>query len=113
MNANIVKKEINKFNSFLISSHINPEGDSIGSQLALASLLKRLGKDVIVLNESPVPHILRFMHGADGIAKKMPAGSNFQAAVILDCPDMTRIGNISQYVTRDKVIFNIDHHISN
>jgi phosphoesterase RecJ-like protein len=113
MNADIVKKEIKRFDSFLITSHINPEGDSIGSQLALASLLKQLGKKLVILNESPVPHMLRFIHGSDAIARELPADFNFQAVLVVDCPDMTRIGNISQYISHDKVVFNIDHHISN
>ncbi len=113
MNARTVKPAIQKFNKFLISSHINPEGDSIGSQIAMASLLMRIGKDALILNESPVPHLLRFMNGTEKILKEMPQNFNFQAAIILDCPDLTRIGKISEYVTKDKVVFNIDHHVSN
>ncbi|MFC1620772.1 bifunctional oligoribonuclease/PAP phosphatase NrnA [Candidatus Omnitrophota bacterium] len=113
MSARSIKKIIKKFDTFLISAHINPEGDSVGSQIALASLLKRLGKKVIIVNESPVPHILRFMNGVDGILKELPRNVDFQAAVVLDCPDMSRIGKISEYVTKDKAVINIDHHISN
>jgi len=113
MSAKAIKKIIKKFDTFFISAHINPEGDSVGSQIALASLLKRLGKKAIIVNESPVPHILRFMNGVDGILKELPHNVDFQAAVILDCPDMSRLGKASEYVTKDKVIINIDHHISN
>lgn len=113
MSAKAIKKIIKKFDTFFISAHINPEGDSVGSQIALASLLKRLGKKVMIVNESPVPHILRFMNGVDGILKELPRNVDFQAAVILDCPDMSRLGKTSEYVTKDKVVINIDHHISN
>ncbi|MBU1007030.1 MAG: bifunctional oligoribonuclease/PAP phosphatase NrnA [Candidatus Omnitrophica bacterium] len=113
MNAKQISKAIKEFNSFLISAHINPEGDAVGSQLAMASLLRRLGKKVTILNESPVPHNLRFMKGAEEILKEAPADLNFEAAVILDCPDVGRLGNVARHVTGDKAIFNIDHHISN
>ncbi len=113
MSVKTISKAIKKFNRFLISAHINPEGDAIGSELALASLLRRLGKEVIILNESPVPHILRFMKGADTILKDPPKNLDFEAAIILDCPDMSRVGNVSPHVSDDKVVFNIDHHVSN
>ncbi len=113
MSIKTAKTAIKKFNKFLISAHINPEGDSIGSQIALASLLRRIGKDVIILNDSPVPHVLQFMNGTENILKEMPRNFEFDAAIILDCPDMTRVGSISKYIGSDKIIINIDHHISN
>jgi len=113
MSATKIKNVIKKFNRFLITSHINPEGDSIGSQIAVASLLKRLQKDVVILNESPVPQRLQFMKGTEKILKKMPCNFDFQAAIILDCPDMTRTGKVSEHITKEKIVINIDHHISN
>jgi len=113
MNIAQIKKIIKKFNKFLISSHINPEGDSIGSQIALASLLRRLGKEVIILNESPLPHTLRFMKGTENILKEMPKDFNFQALIILDCPDLGRIGKVKDSFSKEYPIINIDHHISN
>ncbi len=104
---------IKKLNKFFISAHINPEGDSIGSQIALASLLRRIGKDAVILNESPVPHVLRFMSGTENILKEMPSNFKFEAAIILDCPDLSRVGNVSEYIGSDKIVINIDHHISN
>ena len=113
MSIKTAKTAIKKFDKFLISAHINPEGDSIGSQIALASLLRRIGKDAIILNDSPVPHVLQFMNGTENILKEMPRNFKFDAAIILDCPDMTRVGNVSEYIGSDKIVINIDHHISN
>jgi phosphoesterase RecJ-like protein len=113
MSAAIIKKAIKRYNRFLITSHINPEGDAIGSQIALASLLKRLKKEAVILNESPVPHILQFIKGSENILKEMPHDFNFQAVIILDCPDLTRIERVNEYIPKEKVIINIDHHISN
>lgn len=113
MSVKTIKKAIDRFDRFMVSSHINPEGDAIGSQIAVASLLKHLGKKVVILDESPVPHILRFMKGSESILREKPRGFDFDAAVILDSPDLTRIGNVSAYITEDKPIINIDHHVSN
>ena len=113
MNPKKISKAIKKFDKFLISAHINPEGDSVGSQIAVASLLNRLGKEAVILNESSVPHVLQFMKGTESILKEIPKDFDFQTAIILDCPDLTRLGKIAEYVTEDKVIINIDHHISN
>ena len=113
MSIKAVKTAIKKNSKFLISSHINPEGDSIGSQIAMAILLKKLGKEAVILNESPTPHFLQFLPGAENILKEISVDLHFQAAIILDCPDLTRIGNISRYIEKDTVLINIDHHVSN
>lgn len=113
MSLRTIKTAIKKFDRFLISAHINPEGDSIGSQIAVASLLKRLGKNVAILNEGPVPHILQFMKGTEEILKEMPASFDFEAAIVLDCPDLTRMGNVAGHITKGKTVINIDHHVSN
>jgi len=113
MSLKTIKTAINKFDRFLISSHINPEGDSIGSQVALAILLKKLNKEVLILNESPLPHVLQFVKGIEGILKEPPRNFDFQVAVILDCPDISRIGGVLKYITEDKLVMNIDHHVSN
>ncbi len=113
MSARTVKQAIKKFNKFLITSHINPEGDAIGSQVAMAHLLRKLGKTSVMLDDSPVPNLLRFMKGTEDISKEMPHNFNFQAVIILDSPDLARIGRVSEYIKKDSVIINIDHHISN
>jgi phosphoesterase RecJ-like protein len=113
MSLKTIKTAIKKFDKFLISAHINPEGDSIGSQVAMASLIKNLGKTAVILNEGPVPHVLRFMKGTEEILKEIPADFDFKAAILLDCPDLTRIGKVAAHITEDKAIINIDHHVSN
>lgn len=113
MSIRTVKQAIKKFNKFLITSHINPEGDAVGSQVAMACLLRKLGKKFVMLDDSPVPNLLRFMKGAEDISKEMPRDFNYQAVIILDSPDLARIGRVNEYIKKDSVIINIDHHISN
>ena len=113
MSIRRVKAAIKKFNKFLITSHINPEADAIGSQVAMAFLLRKLGKEAVMLDDSPVPSLLQFIKGTEEISKEMPHDFNYQAVIILDSPDLTRIGRVNEYIKKDAVIINIDHHISN
>ena len=113
MSIRRVKAAIKKFNKFLIASHINPEADAVGSQVAMAFLLRKLGKVAVMLDDSPVPGLLQFIKGTEEISKEMPHDFNYQAVIILDSPDLTRIGRVNEYIKKDAVIINIDHHISN
>jgi phosphoesterase RecJ-like protein len=98
---------------FLISSHARPDGDSIGSQLALAGALRTLGKDVRVVNRDPAPdHYFEFP-GVDEIEIREqvdPAWGEFDAEIILECGDLKRTG--VEGLGRAFVI-NIDHHVGN
>ncbi|MCX5686309.1 MAG: bifunctional oligoribonuclease/PAP phosphatase NrnA [Candidatus Omnitrophica bacterium] len=104
---------INKYSKFLITAHINLEGDSLGSQLAAKQLLDSLGKASVIVDSDPVPEHYKFLPMADGISNKIDKGLDFEAALVLDCPTMKRIGHVRDLITKDKFVINIDHHISN
>ena len=96
---------------FLISSHVNPEGDSLGSALALRGLLVKLRKKVEVIWDGPVPEAYRFLPGTSSVRGK-PSGS-YDAAFIVDCPTLKRIGLVQRFIVQEKPLCVIDHHISN
>ncbi len=97
----------------LITSHYNPDGDNIGSQLGLAALLGRLGKKVEIVDQDPVPRRYRFLPGWERVRNDI-VPSQAYGAVVLDCADLDRIGRASQAVVPARMeILNIDHHISN
>jgi phosphoesterase RecJ-like protein len=99
---------------FLITSHTHPDGDSVGSQLAFASVLKELGKDVLVANQDPIPEKYRFLKGAEAVVTRIPAGYVCDAVFVLDSASLKRIGSIAdQLPLKDVMVVNIDHHISN
>ena len=101
--------------SFLITSHTNLEGDALGSELAFYRLVKRLGKEAVVINDDSVPYGYEFMPDVRRIKKYRPADRNikFDCFAILDCSDMKRCGNVSKLISADKTVLNIDHHIDN
>jgi len=67
---NDIYKLINENHSFLITSHINPDGDAIGSELALYFLLKKLNKEVIIINQDDLPKIYDFLPGSQYMYNK-------------------------------------------
>jgi len=110
-----ILKIIKKHKRFLISGHIHPEGDSIGSQLALANLLKAMGKSVRIINKDAVPGNLMFLPGCKQIERYTKAKNDkvrFDVAVILDCTGLERTGSVARLI-KNEYIINIDHHISN
>lgn len=112
-----VVNAIRRHKRFLVSGHVDPEADTIGSQLALASLLKRLGKEVIVVDQDPPPDSCAFLPRLKELTllKDVKKGSpkKFDCAIIVDCPTLDRIGKVKDLITDGITIINIDHHISN
>jgi len=95
---------------FVLSSHSKPDGDSIGSQLAMAYALQAIGKDVTVINADPAPATLMAFPGVPGIRIAPRVDGEFDAAIVMECGDLTRTG-----VTGLERFFvvNIDHHPGN
>ncbi|HEX7186319.1 MAG TPA: bifunctional oligoribonuclease/PAP phosphatase NrnA [Thermoanaerobaculia bacterium] len=108
-------RRIRQGNRFLLTSHINPDGDAIGSELGLARLLRRMGKGAVVWNRDETPTIYRPLPGSDRVhnGAEPPAGfpDLFDAIIVLECPSPDRTG-IEQHLSARPVI-NIDHHLGN
>lgn len=96
--------------SFILTSHARPDGDSIGSALALAFALEAIGKTVRVVGHDPVPAPYRAFPGTERIEIVERVDSQADAAVILECSDVTRpdVAGLDRYF-----LVNIDHHIGN
>lgn len=105
---------INSTNQVLITSHKDPDGDSIGSQLALAQLLKDKRKDFRIVNQGNLPSKYRFLDQDGQIMTKSPKKA-FQAglAIVLECSTLDRIGWVEELIGAETKIVNIDHHSDN
>jgi phosphoesterase RecJ-like protein len=88
-----------------------PDGDNIGSSLALYNGLKKMGKAVRFILDDDIPKIYRFLESSDK-AEKPGEAENFDVVIALDCGDAGRLGKSGRYLDNNFVI-NIDHHISN
>ena len=95
--------------SFFLAGHLNPDGDTIGSMLAIASVLRRLGKRVRLFSQDPVPENLRFLPHVKSI-RSAPSRSRFDAAILLECSTPSRGGNLEPVLKRCRTVVNIDHH---
>ncbi|OIN99952.1 MAG: hypothetical protein AUJ51_11650 [Elusimicrobia bacterium CG1_02_56_21] len=95
--------------SFFLAGHLNPDGDTIGSMLAMASVLKRLGKKTRLFSQDPVPENLRFLPNVKTIHSRLPAGK-FDAAILLECSTPERGGSLDPVLRRCAKVVNIDHH---
>ncbi|HEU4949206.1 MAG TPA: bifunctional oligoribonuclease/PAP phosphatase NrnA [Candidatus Deferrimicrobiaceae bacterium] len=97
---------------FLVACHENPEGDAIGSELALALALRKMGKTATVLNADPVPGNLLFLPGADTVVFEED-GSRYDVAVVLDCGSPERTGRVAPELRKCPLLVSIDHHRTN
>jgi phosphoesterase RecJ-like protein len=108
-----IRDEIIQRRRFLLTSHARPDGDSIGSQLAMAYALKALGKEAVIVNSDvPPAHYFDFPGVADIIIAHEvdPALGEFDALIVMECGDLARTGvaGLERFFS-----INIDHHIGN
>ena len=104
---------IGRHRVFLITSHERPDGDALGSELALFHMLRGLGKEVTIYNQDRTPENYLFLTGSGGIVRELPPLEPFEVAFILDCSALDRIGKESARVGSIPNLVNIDHHLSN
>src|SRR5436190_5248176 len=88
--ASEVADAIRTRQSFILSSHARPDGDALGSQLALALALDRLGKTVRLVDKDPVPAPYRGFPAVDRIEVTSTASGDADAAIILECSAVSR-----------------------
>lgn len=106
-----IMKRIEESNSIAILSHVMPDGDSIGSSIALFLSLVSIEKSVDIIVDDEVPDVYKFL---DSFEKIQRAGFNkdYDTVFVLDCGDIERLGKAKQYIDNTYLI-NIDHHPSN
>lgn len=92
---------------FAITSHIRPDGDSLGSSLGLYWLLLALDKDVEVIMRDAVPHSYQQLPGAEHVRVTPAVDQSYDAVFVIECSDITRPGLID---LEKQIVVNIDHH---
>jgi bifunctional oligoribonuclease and PAP phosphatase NrnA len=102
--------EVLRRQRFLLTSHARPDGDSIGSQLAMAFALDALGKTVRIVNADPAPDHYQDFPGMDRIEIATQVSADVDAVIVMECSDLTRAG-ISGL--EGEFLINIDHHAGN
>ena len=98
---------------FAVLSHVRPDGDALGSQLALGLSLKQLGKDVRIWNEDGMLEKYSFLPSANLLTKPTGDPEDVDVAIALDTAIQNRLGTALPAVRSAKLWINIDHHPSN
>lgn len=103
--------EVRTGGSFLLTTHESPDGDAVGSALALASFLRKIGKQVWVHFRDPVPELFAFLPGSDTVMPHIP-DQDFDVSVVLDVGEFRRAGAEFCSFGRGGRLINLDHHLS-
>jgi phosphoesterase RecJ-like protein len=103
-------EEIRGRRRFVLSSHARPDGDSIGSQLAMGFALRAMGKEVAIVNRDPAPAPMQGLPGVGAIRLATTVDGDYDAAIIMECSELGRTGvtGFERYF-----VINIDHHPGN
>jgi phosphoesterase RecJ-like protein len=94
----------------LVAAHIYPDGDALGSQLALGECLESLGKEVFFYSEEKVGHLYDFLPGCEKLRHAVADISGFDCVVTVDCADAQRLGKLADRLLSAKRLIMIDHH---
>lgn len=94
----------------LVASHLNPDGDAIGSSLAISFFLDQLGVSHEVLNHDPVPDNLLFLPGTDRV-RQAPENPDADLAIVLDLDEPSRMGRVAPYLEAADRMIVVDHHV--
>ncbi|TMA29228.1 MAG: bifunctional oligoribonuclease/PAP phosphatase NrnA [Deltaproteobacteria bacterium] len=92
--------------------HRGPDGDALGSALALACALREMGRQVTVYNPDELPYNFRFLPGADSVARTVPAEAAFDVTIATDAGAFDRLGPDVPPVGRRGLLLNLDHHMT-
>ena len=104
-----IKERLEAAQKILITSHVRPDGDAIGSLLGLGLALQNAGKTVQMVLVDGVPSNFDYLEGSDRIQKE--AQGDFDTFITVDCADFKRVGKPFQSLRKPDI--NIDHHVTN
>jgi bifunctional oligoribonuclease and PAP phosphatase NrnA len=108
-----IGRVLHEHQHFAVLSHVRPDGDALGSQLALALSLQQLGKSVRVWNEDGMLEKYSFLPRAEILTKPPAKAEDFDVAIALDTAIQNRLGTTLAAIGSAKIWINIDHHRSN
>jgi phosphoesterase RecJ-like protein len=98
--------------SVLLTMHRGPDGDALGSALALACVLREMGRKATVYNPDELPYNFRFLCGASEVVKSLPPDAAFDVTIATDAGSFERLGPDVPKPPRRGVFLNLDHHMT-
>ena len=100
---------IRRGEKFLVTSHSRPDGDAVGSMLAMGMLLRQMGKRADLVTADRIPQVYRRLPESDTIRAAMRVHGPYDAAILLECDGLERAKLRGM---EDLTLVNIDHHVS-
>ncbi|MBE1423786.1 phosphoesterase RecJ-like protein [Desulfomicrobium macestii] len=107
-----IAEQLRDADNFLVLAHVSPDGDALGSMLAMGELLDALGKKVVLFNESGIPRRFEWLTPKREILTRLPEEEP-DNLIVLDCGSAERAGELIAPWLKTKKVFNIDHHLGN
>lgn len=111
MTLDSIKEVIKEANNIVVFTHENPDGDAVGSSLAVYLVLKQMGKDVDLVIPN-FPKTYKFLPSSDNVLLE-PKLEKYDLAIALDCADIKRLDDPTETFLKCETRVNIDHHTSN
>lgn len=110
-----VAEALSKAGAIVAASHINPDGDSVGSLLALSIALKGMGREVLASLPEPgsYPPQYGFLPGRELLSMELELTENIDVFIALDCSNLERLGPLRPFAERSSLLINVDHHEDN
>lgn len=110
-----IEQALTSAEAVLVVSHVDPDGDAVGTQLAFGRYFKRLGRRCVMVRDSIIPEKYRFLPDVDQILSlaKVNQAATFDTVLVLECPQADRTGGVARYLDAAKTVVNIDHHPGN
>ncbi|MBP1744036.1 MAG: 1-pyrroline-5-carboxylate dehydrogenase [Firmicutes bacterium] len=114
MIMNDILDRIKRSKEIAISFHISPDGDSLGSALALCQGFRKMGKKAYIMSKELPPYNLMFLPGSESVdGRTVSVLPSTDIVMILDCGDSKRINADINFADRGYALINMDHHLSN
>ncbi|MDO4767598.1 MAG: bifunctional oligoribonuclease/PAP phosphatase NrnA [Pseudomonadota bacterium] len=107
-----IAEHLRATDNFLVTSHVSPDGDALGSMLAVGEVLDAMGKQVRLFNESGLPERFRWLSPRQEILRDLP-DTEPETIIVLDCGSPQRAGTLLAPWLSSKTVVNIDHHLDN
>src|SRR5712691_10785214 len=108
-----IAEVLRRYERFVVLSHVRPDGDALGSQIAMGLCLQQLGKQVKVWNEEGLLEKFSFLPGGEIVSISHNEPKDFDVVLALDTATRPRLGTPLQSIGSAKLWINIDHHGSN
>lgn len=112
--AQKIRQALGKARHIVVTTHVSPDGDALGSLTAVGAALASQGKQAILVCDDEIPARFSFLPLFDRIQRTLDQDVSYDLVLVLDCGDETRIGQVGQDLPEPRPTFiNIDHHVTN